>query len=144
VYKEHLLLRCVRVDIINLKEMLHELLLALFGVPGGVFIEVEDRFMVNKKLEGTLLSPAEVELLDRIVILGFHCKRIQGFISKYGGISTKLALQIAYSGQQPEEGEMNRSNEVMSHHEDQDDDHHGAGDSASNEEVQGVYIKAFC
>ena len=56
--------------------MLHELLLALFGVPGGVFIDVEDRFMVNKKLEGTLLSPAEVELLNRIVNLGYMSKRI--------------------------------------------------------------------
>jgi len=101
--------------------MLHELLLALFGVPGGLFLETEDRFMVNPSLVGTLLSPAEVELLNRIVILGYYSKSIQSFITQYGGISTKLALQIAYSGQQPEEGDVNRSNEVMSNNEDADD-----------------------
>jgi hypothetical protein len=58
--------------------MLHELLLALLGTPGGIFLESEDRggFIVNPKLEGTLLSPAEVEMLNRIVILGSHCRRI--------------------------------------------------------------------
>ena len=72
--------------------------MALFGIPGGLFLETDTRFIVNPKLEGTLLSPAEVELLNRIVILGFFSKKVQGFIGKYGGISTKLALQIAYSG----------------------------------------------
>ena len=56
--------------------MLHELLLALFGIPGGLFLETDARFIVNPKLEGTLLSPAEVELLNRIVILGFFSKKV--------------------------------------------------------------------
>ena len=79
-------------------------------------MEAEDRFIVNPKLVGSLLSPAEVELLNRIVIIGFYSKRIQNFIERYGGISTKLALQIAYSGQNPDHGEeaANRSNEAMS------------------------------
>ena len=76
--------------------MLHELLLALFGTTGGLFLESQDdennvsTFYVNPKLN--FLSPAEVELLNRTVQLGALYKRIQKFISKYGGISTKLAL----------------------------------------------------
>lgn len=125
--------------------MLHELLLALFGIPGGLFLETEGDFRVNPKLKGTLLSPAEVELLDRIVILGYYSKRIQSFISKYGGISTKLALQIAYSGQQPDDGEINRSNEVMSANQEGDNNSEvAANQEDSNEEIAGVYIKAFC
>ena len=57
--------------------MLHELLLALFGIPGGLFLETDTRFIVNPKLEGTLLSPAEVELLNRIVILGSLARRFR-------------------------------------------------------------------
>jgi Gamma tubulin complex component N-terminal len=83
--------------------MLHELLLALFGTTGGLIIEQSATdndpgcFLVNPKLLG-LLSPAEAELINRIVTLGHWYKRIQRFLDKYGGISTRLALQLAYSG----------------------------------------------
>lgn len=80
--------------------MLHELLLALFGTTGGVIIESDGRFIVNPKL--TFLSPAEVELINRIVVLGYQFKVIMRFQAKYGGIGTKLALQLAYN----EEAEM--------------------------------------
>jgi hypothetical protein len=49
--------------------MLHELLLSLFGHTGSIIIESQDNFIVNPKLD--FLSPAEVELLNRIVSLGF-------------------------------------------------------------------------
>ena len=82
--------------------MLHELLLALFGTTGGIILESDDgdSFLVNPKL--TFLTPAEVELLTRIVQLGSMFKRIQKFQTKYGGIGTKLALQLAYSGGNPD------------------------------------------
>ena len=46
--------------------MLHELLLALFGHTGSIIIETEDgsNFIVNPKLD--FLSSAEVEMINRI------------------------------------------------------------------------------
>ena len=81
--------------------MLHELLLALFGTTGGLFLEqpptesLPGSYIVNPKLLG-LLSPGEAELLTRIIHLGYNYKRIERFLDKYAGITTKLALQLAY------------------------------------------------
>ena len=46
--------------------MLHELLLALFGTTGGIFMEIDESFQVNPKLTNGFLSPAEVEMLNRL------------------------------------------------------------------------------
>ena len=70
--------------------MLHELLLALFGTPGGIIIESDERFIVNPRLD--FLSPAEIEIINRIAALGYLFKRIQRFQNRHGGIGTKLAL----------------------------------------------------
>ena len=61
--------------------MLHELLLALFGTTGGLFLEQPANdsspgcFIINPKLHG-LLSPGEAEILQRIISLGWQYKRI--------------------------------------------------------------------
>jgi hypothetical protein len=78
--------------------MLHELLLALFGHTGSIILDMEDKFGVNPKL--TFLSPAEIELINRIAQIGHMYKKIQNFQQQYGGISTKLALQLAYDDHQ--------------------------------------------
>ena len=54
--------------------MLHELLLALLGTTGGIIVETEAGFQVNPKLG--FFSPAEAEILNRIVVLGHFYKRI--------------------------------------------------------------------
>ena len=77
--------------------MLHELLLALFGNTGSIIVESESGFAVNPKL--TFLTDAEIELINRVTHLGFLYKQILKFQSVYGGISTKLALQLAYEDQ---------------------------------------------
>ena len=50
--------------------------------------------MVNPNL--SFLSRAEVEQLNKIVQLGAYYKMIQQFLRKFSGISSKLALQLAY------------------------------------------------
>lgn len=35
-------------------------------------------------------------MINRIAVLGLMFKRIQAFKDKHGGISTKLAIQLAY------------------------------------------------
>jgi hypothetical protein len=49
--------------------MLHDLLFALVGLPGDVFLHDDqlDKFFVAKDLENSLLQPPEVALLNRIV-----------------------------------------------------------------------------
>ena len=125
--------------------MLHELLLALFGTTGGLFLEQPPTetspgsYIVNPKLEG-LLSPGETDLLKRIISLGWQYKQIERFLSRYSGISTRLALQLAYSGGEPGVGnEPNGQDkdEVMSQNS-------GANEVAEEEELHGVYIKALC
>lgn len=90
--------------------MLHELLLALFGTTGGLFLDSDmlsseelpsgnrGGFLVNPKLAG-VLNPAELEMLTRIAQLGYQFKLIQAFLRKYGGIGIKLALQMAYQNE---------------------------------------------
>lgn len=71
--------------------MLHELLLAILGTTGGIIVDSgESGFQVNPKL--TFFSPAEVEIINRIVSLGHLYKRIVRFTLQYGGIGTKLAI----------------------------------------------------
>ena len=55
--------------------MLHEILLALFGHTGSIIVDCDDKFGVNPKLIiGGVLTPAEVELINRISQLGFLYK----------------------------------------------------------------------
>lgn len=55
--------------------MLHEILLALFGHAGSIIIETENEsFIVNPKLD--FLSKAEIEMINRIVVLGYMYKQI--------------------------------------------------------------------
>ncbi len=57
--------------------MLHDLLLALFGTTGGLIVDSDTTFMVNPKLVASgMLNPAEAEMLNRIVILGWWYKKI--------------------------------------------------------------------
>lgn len=54
--------------------MLHEILLALLGHTGSVIIEQDDKFIVNPKLQ--FLSAAEVEIISKVIQLGFLYKQI--------------------------------------------------------------------
>lgn len=61
--------------------MLHELLFALRGYPGNIFVDREEGIQVLKGL--TFLHPGEVVLLDHLCILGTNYKEFQEFINKY-------------------------------------------------------------
>ena len=96
--------------------------------------------MVNPNLN--FLSRAEVDQINKIVQLGAYFKMIQDFLTKFGGISSKMALQLAYKDnvQKEEGGNANGS-----------DMNGSLGDGAPDEEndededaLHGVYMKAFC
>jgi len=91
--------------------MLHEILFALLGHTGSIFIEEQKpavaldnidemaepqesdctpKFIVNSSLG--FISQAEIEQLNIIVVLGAHFKRIQTFLDKNSGINSKLAF----------------------------------------------------
>lgn len=125
--------------------MLHEILLALLGHTGSIFLkqhhtldDINDlthsdthlSFFVNPSL--AFLSPAEKHQLNALIELGAMYKQIQLFLDKYSGINSKLALQVALGRTQP-------------HFVDRD---HHSDDGHSLEEdpelVVGVYVKAFC
>lgn len=68
------------------------------------------RFMVNPNLN--FLSRAEVEQINSIVKLGAFLKMIQTFLAKFGGISSKMAIELAYKDEENkkvEDGEVNHS-----------------------------------
>jgi gamma-tubulin complex component 4 len=99
--------------------MIHEILFALLGHTGSIVIElpasIEELhaqirkivFIVNPNLG--FLSQAEVEQLNKIVRLGALFKQIQIFVNKYGGINSKLALQLAYRDGLNDSGEQDAS-----------------------------------
>ena len=97
------------------------------------------KFMVNPNL--TFLSQAEIDQLNKIVKLGAFFKMILNFLNKFGGISSKLALQLAYKDnaqnrrdKQEDASEIDNSvNGGDNNDEDDDEDN-----------LHGVYMKAFC
>ncbi|XP_065285861.1 gamma-tubulin complex component 4-like isoform X2 [Dermacentor albipictus] len=64
--------------------MLHELLFALNGYPGSIFVEREGTFSVAKGLP--FLHPSETAILDKLCALGYHVKYLRTFISTYRGL----------------------------------------------------------
>ena len=92
--------------------------------------------MVNPNLN--FLSRAEVDQINKIVQLGAYFKMIQTFLTKFGGISSKMALQLAYKDgmQRGEEGKENAS--------DMNGSLNGEAADDNDEDLHGVYMKAFC
>jgi gamma-tubulin complex component 4 len=58
--------------------MLHEILLALLGIPGNLIVEEEDSFKISPFIN--FLTESEKELINRLVILGFYYKKILAFL----------------------------------------------------------------
>ncbi|CAN8011331.1 unnamed protein product, partial [Ixodes pacificus] len=63
--------------------MLHELLFALQGYPGSIFIEKDSTFLVSKGL--SFLHPSEAEVLTKLCSLGYAVKYLKDFVAFYGG-----------------------------------------------------------
>uniref|UniRef100_A0A0L8I2S4 Gamma-tubulin complex component n=1 Tax=Octopus bimaculoides TaxID=37653 RepID=A0A0L8I2S4_OCTBM len=61
--------------------MLHELLFALSGYPGNIFVDNGDKIQVQKGLP--FLHSAEEKALNRLCQLATHFKMFKGFINKY-------------------------------------------------------------
>ena len=139
--------------------MLHEILFALLGHTGSIFIEEvkpvgianideladeEDidqsiKFIVNPSLG--FLSLAEIEQLNKIVKLGALFKQIQSFLDKNSGINSKLAFQLAFSDANP----INK-NDIVSDRDQNSQNDGPNSDDESNEDtgMVGVYVKALC
>ncbi len=58
--------------------MLHEILLALLGVPGNLIVEEEDHFKISPFIN--FLTEPEKELINRLVVMGFYYNKIQSFL----------------------------------------------------------------
>ena len=128
--------------------MLHEILYALIGYTGDVIILQNERFIVNPALyrpnsmghidphTSGVLSAAEAELINKIVSLGLHFKLIKEFVERYSGLSSSLALHLAY-GADKGKADNHRGGKKEEEH---------LSDEAENLDYQlsGVYIKAFC
>ena len=87
--------------------MLHEILFALIGHTGDVIIFQDDKFIVNPALynkgnfgkvgeESNILSASEAELINKIVSLGSQFRLLKEFLDRYSGLSSSLALHLAY------------------------------------------------
>lgn len=97
--------------------MLHEILLALIGHTGNIIMEVDGQFKVNAAIE--FLTDAEVEQINKVVVLGVYYKQIADFVKRNGGLNSQLPFILCM--------------EEMK--DDQDDE---------EIEVTSVYVKAFC
>ena len=87
--------------------MLHEILYALLGHTGDVIIFQDGKFIVNPALyqkgnftevsdSRNVLTAAEAELINKIVCLGAQFKLVKEFLDRYSGLSSSLALHLAY------------------------------------------------
>ena len=65
---------------------------------------------------------------------------IQNFLTKFGGISSKLALQLAYKDNAKNEKEKNADGSDVDNSIDGDQQN----EEDDDEELHGVYMKAFC
>ncbi|XP_037268393.2 gamma-tubulin complex component 4 isoform X1 [Rhipicephalus microplus] len=61
--------------------MLHELIFALNGYPGSIFVEKEGTFSVTKGLP--FMHPSETLILDKLCALGYHVKYLRTFVSTH-------------------------------------------------------------
>ncbi|KAL3220051.1 hypothetical protein MRX96_030125 [Rhipicephalus microplus] len=61
--------------------MLHELIFALNGYPGSIFVEKEGTFSVIKGLP--FMHPSETLILDKLCALGYHVKYLRTFVSTH-------------------------------------------------------------
>ena len=126
--------------------MLHEILLALLGHTGSIFIKqhqtLDDINDLSHTADGTLrfytnpslgfISAAERQQLDALVELGAMYKQLSQFLDKYSGINSKLALQVALGRNQ-------------THFVDRDQNSDDGQNPMEEEDlVVGVYVKAFC
>lgn len=79
--------------------MLHELLLALNGFPGSIFVEHEPN-IIRVVPDLPFIHPSEVGVLNRVCRLGAIYKTLQAFIKRYSG-SPNLGTHV----QEPRPGD---------------------------------------
>ena len=60
--------------------MLHEILFALLGKTGNIIIESDNRFEINPLI--SFLSSSEKELINKLIIIGFHYRKIEKFLQE--------------------------------------------------------------
>lgn len=97
--------------------MLHEVLLALLGHTGSIVIEADNQFKVSSAID--FLTDAEIEQINKVVVLGVYFKQISSFVKRNGGLNSQLPYILCMEDMKDE----NDDEEI---------------------EVTSVYVKSFC
>ena len=72
--------------------MLHEVLLALIGHTGNIIIEEDGQFKVSNAIE--FLTDAEIEQINKVVILGIYYKQISEFVKRNSGLNSQIPFLL--------------------------------------------------
>ena len=72
--------------------MLHEILLALIGHTGNIIIEEDSQFKVSNSIE--FLTEAEIEQINKVVILGIFYKQITDFVKRNSGLNSQIPFLL--------------------------------------------------
>lgn len=80
----------------SLIKMLHEVLFALLGETGGIFVERQGAFIVRPDCD--LLDNSESQQMQRILKIGYAYKALNDFVGKHGAYTTglKTVLKLKY------------------------------------------------
>ena len=123
-------------------------MLCWVGYTGDVIIFQDDKFIVNPAIykpnqfetsEHNILTASEAELINKMASLGALYKLIKEFIDKYSGLSSSLALNLAYGAKQLQKKDGKKDEDLVD-----SDDGNADEDGQDQQQLHGVYIKAFC
>lgn len=62
--------------------------MALVGHTGNIIVSEDGKFKVNNAIE--FLTDAEIEQINKVVILGVYYKQISDFVKRNGGLNSQL------------------------------------------------------
>jgi hypothetical protein len=85
-----------------------------------------------------ILSASEAELINKIVSLGAQFRLLKEFLDRYSGLSSSLALHLAYGANQAKKKGARGQDAIAQDLEEEEDE------DEEQEQLSGVYIKAFC
>jgi hypothetical protein len=95
----------------------------------------DNQSLVDESLN--ILSASEAELINKIVCLGAQFRLLKEFLDRYSGLSSSLALHLAYGADQAKKKSAQGQDALAPGEEEEDEDE-------EQEQLSGVYIKAFC
>jgi gamma-tubulin complex component 4 len=81
--------------------MLHEVLFALLGETGGIFVERQGAFLVRPDCD--LLSSSESQLIERVLKVGYAYKTLNAFVGRHGAYTAGLRTVLKLKADEDEE-----------------------------------------